>query len=65
MFLLCFRGFIICLGFMVYNTTFNNISAISWQSALLVEETVPGENNQSVTSQWKSDEDAIIGVVCT
>jgi hypothetical protein len=25
--------------FMVFNTTFNNISAISWQSVLLVEET--------------------------
>jgi hypothetical protein len=29
-----------------YNTTFNNISAISWRSVLLVEETgVPGENH--------------------
>ena len=29
----------------VFNATFNNISAISWQSVLLVEETgVPGEN---------------------
>jgi hypothetical protein len=29
----------------VINATFNNISAILWQSALLVEETeVPGEN---------------------
>jgi len=29
---------------MVFNTTFNNISAISWQSLLLVEETgVPGK----------------------
>ena len=26
--------------FMVFNTTFNNISVISWQSVLLVEETV-------------------------
>jgi hypothetical protein len=25
---------------MVFNATFNNISAISWQSVLLVEETV-------------------------
>jgi hypothetical protein len=33
-------------GFMVFNATFNNISVISWQSALLVEETrVPRENN--------------------
>ena len=30
----------------VFNATFNNISVISWQSVLLVEETgVPGENN--------------------
>jgi hypothetical protein len=29
---------------MVFNVTFNNISVISWQSVLLVEETgVPGE----------------------
>ena len=31
--------------FMVFNATFNNISVISWQSVLLVEETgVPREN---------------------
>jgi hypothetical protein len=31
---------------MVLNTTFNNISVMSWQSVLLVEETgVPGENH--------------------
>jgi hypothetical protein len=31
---------------MVFNTTFNNISIISWMSVLLVEETgVPGENH--------------------
>jgi hypothetical protein len=31
---------------MVFKATFNNISAISWQSVLLVEETeVPGENH--------------------
>jgi len=30
---------------MVFNITFNNISAISWRLVLLVEETrVPGEN---------------------
>jgi hypothetical protein len=33
---------------MVFNATFNNISVISWQSVLLVEETeVPGENQLS------------------
>jgi hypothetical protein len=31
-----FRSFV-C--FMVFNATFNNISVISWQSVLLVEET--------------------------
>jgi hypothetical protein len=32
--------------FMVFNATFNNISVISWQSVLLVEETrVPGESH--------------------
>jgi hypothetical protein len=32
--------------FMVLNTTFNNISVISWLSVLLVEEAgVPGENH--------------------
>jgi hypothetical protein len=35
-------------GVMVFNTTFNNISVISWQSVLLVEET--GENHQHATS---------------
>jgi hypothetical protein len=30
----------------VFNATFNNISVISWQSVLLVDETgVPGENH--------------------
>ena len=32
---------------MVFNATFNNISAILWRSVLLVEETrVPGENHK-------------------
>ena len=32
---------------MVFNDTFNNISAISWRSVLLGEETrVPGENHR-------------------
>ena len=36
---------------MVFNATFNNISVITWQSVLLVEETgVPGENHRHVTS---------------
>ena len=36
---------------MVFNATFNNISAISWQSDLLVEEArVLGENQRPVAS---------------
>ena len=35
---------------MVFNATFNNIVAISWGSALLVEETaVPGKNHRLTT----------------
>jgi hypothetical protein len=38
--------------FMVLDATFNNISAISWQSILLVKETgVPRENHRPVASQ--------------
>ena len=40
--------------FIVLNATFNNISVISWQSVLWVEETgVPWENHQPVASDWK------------
>ena len=36
---------------MVFNSTFNNISVISWRSVYLVEETkVPGENHRPVAS---------------
>jgi hypothetical protein len=41
---------LVCL--MVYNATFNNISVISWQSVLLVEET--RENHQTVASHWQT-----------
>jgi hypothetical protein len=45
----------IWFGFMVLNATFNNISAISWRSVLLVEETrVPGENHRRVASHWQT-----------
>jgi hypothetical protein len=38
-------------GVMLFNTTFNNISAISRRSVLLMEETVvPGENQRSAAS---------------
>ena len=37
---------------MVLNATFNNISVISWQSVILVEETrVPSENRRPAASQ--------------
>jgi hypothetical protein len=40
---------------MVFNSTFNNISVISWWSVLLVEETgVPGENHWPVVSHWQT-----------
>ena len=39
---------------MVLNATFNNISAILWQSVLLVEETErSGENHQPVAINWQ------------
>jgi hypothetical protein len=35
----------------VFNATFNNISAISWRPVLLMEETgVPGENHRPASS---------------
>jgi len=40
---------------MVFNATFNNISVISWQSILLVEETtVPRENHRPVTGHLQT-----------
>jgi len=43
------------LGIMVFNSTFNNITVISWPSALLVKETgVPGENHWRATSHWQT-----------
>jgi hypothetical protein len=41
-------------GFMVFNATFNNISAISWQSVLLVEETWAPGQNRPVASHWQT-----------
>jgi hypothetical protein len=38
---------------MLFNATLNNISAISWQSVLLVEETgVPREYHRPAASHW-------------
>jgi len=40
---------------MVFNTTFNNISVISWGSVLLVEETrVPRDNHWPAASHWQT-----------
>ena len=40
---------------MVFNATFNTISAISWRSVLLVEKTgVPGENHRPVANHWQT-----------
>jgi hypothetical protein len=42
-------------GFMVFNTTFNNISVISLRSVLLVEEIgVPGENHWPAVIHWQA-----------
>ena len=36
---------------MVFNATFNNISVLSWRSALLVDEIgIPGENHRPVAT---------------
>jgi hypothetical protein len=49
------EGFISCTSTQYFNTTFNNITVISWRSVLLVEETgVHGENHRSVASHWKT-----------
>ena len=40
---------------MEVNSTFNNISVISWRSVLLVEETgVPTENHRHIASHWQT-----------
>ena len=43
------------VGVMVFNVTFNNISAISWRSVLLMAETgVPRENHWHAASHWQT-----------
>ena len=43
------------LGVVVFNATFNNISVISWQSVLLVEETiVPREKHWPAANHWQT-----------
>jgi hypothetical protein len=39
--------------FLIFNATFSNISAISWQSVLVVEEAgVSGESHRPWASNW-------------
>ena len=46
-------GYSVVTWVMVFKTTFNNISVISWRSVLLVEETgVSGENHRQVTDNF-------------
>jgi len=41
---------------MVFITTFNNISAMSWQPVLMVEDTgVSRENHPTLANQWGSN----------
>jgi hypothetical protein len=41
------------IDFWYFNATFSNISAISWQPVLVVEEVgVPGENHRPWASIW-------------
>ena len=54
-FWLALEKYVIVYGYvrvMVFNATSNNISAISWRSVLLVDETgVPGENHRPAVNQ--------------
>ena len=53
---------------MVFNTTFNNISVISWQSVLLVEENEYPEKTTEYISPWTGFELTtlvVIGIACT
>jgi hypothetical protein len=44
---------VVMIMVMVFSATFNNISVISWQSVLLVEETgVPGENHRPAAANF-------------
>jgi hypothetical protein len=44
---------ILIFDFWCFNATFSNISAISWQPVLVVEDDgVPGENHRPWASNW-------------
>ena len=50
---------------MVFNATFNNISAISWRSVLLGEETgVFGENYRPVARHWQTWSHTVSSTPC-
>jgi hypothetical protein len=54
-FLLFHSSILFQVNVKVFNATFNNISAISWQSVLSLEEIgVPGENHQHVASHCQT-----------
>jgi len=47
--------YLVSIRVVVFDTTFNNISIISWWSVLLVEERgVPGENHWPAVCHWQS-----------
>jgi prepilin signal peptidase PulO-like enzyme (type II secretory pathway) len=48
-----FKNCVVMIMVMVFSAIFNNISVISWQSVLLVEETgVPGENHRPAAANF-------------
>ena len=49
-----FNGVAKLLGFFVFNVTLNNISVISWRSALLVESIVPWGNHRLGEYHWNT-----------
>jgi len=48
-------------GVLLFDATFNNISVISWQSVLFVEET--GENRQPAISHWQTISHNVVHLV--
>ena len=57
-------NFFVFVVIMAFNATFNNISVISWQSVLLVEEIrVPGENHRPVADKTLSH-NVVSGTPC-
>ena len=49
---------------MVFNTTFNKISVLSWRSILLVEETgVPAENYRAVARHWQTLSENVVALI--